>query len=82
MFFSIAEDIDEDGQTNSELAWYLEIMNGLMNCDGKELLPYKEDLKVIFRLTLHLKCKKLLIQSIKVCECSNRFILLTYCDSL
>jgi len=78
-----ADGVQEEEHVDSELLWYLEILAELVQCDGKELLLYKDLLKEIIRLTIHLKCKKAYSRSGKLlkavlCSCTEMYPLEWY----
>lgn len=52
------EGAQSEEHADPELLWFLEMLSEMVRCNGKELLPYKDVLKEVTKLTIHMKCKK------------------------
>lgn len=63
--------VQDEEHADSKLLWYLELLSEMVRCDGKALLKYKDMLKEIIHLTIHLKCKKAYSRAGKVNICFN-----------
>lgn len=71
LFFTVEGAQDEE-HVDGELLWYLEILSQMLQCDGSEVVQYKEMLKEIIRLSIHLKNKKAYSRAGKV-RCTFAF---------
>ena len=64
----LVEGVEKEEHVDSKLLWYMEILAEIVQCDGKVLLPYKNVLRDVLNLTLHLKCKKAYSRAGKVSD--------------
>lgn len=58
LIFFLVDGVQNEEHVDPELLWYLEMLSEIGRCNGVELLPYKDSLKEVIRLTIHMKCKK------------------------
>ncbi|KAK3093564.1 hypothetical protein FSP39_017345 [Pinctada imbricata] len=65
------EGIEKEEHLDNGFLWNLQMLAQLVRCNGKVLLPYREDLLSVLSLTLHLKC----IQGYELAGQLLRFVL-------
>lgn len=69
MFCFKVDGVQNEEHVDPELLWYLEMLSEIGQCNGVELLPYKDSFKEVIRLTIHMKCKKAYSRATQVNSC-------------